>query len=282
MNILAQATGIHHAERSAVGWAFAYFFCLLCGYYILRSVRDEMGIQGGVENLQWVFTGTFLVMLAAVPAFGTAVARIPRARLIPVVYGFFIANILVFYLLLEATDNTRPIAGAFFIWTSVFNLFVVSVFWSFMADIFSNPQAKRLFGIIAAGGSAGALAGPSLTIGAVDLVGLPNLLLCSVAFLMGALVCVFRLNAWQHTQGGECEPDVAEGRGSANAAIGGSAFAGFFNVLRSPFLSGIGAYIILSTTVATFLYFTQAYLVRDTWSDPNPAYHFLRGAGFMR
>jgi len=140
-------------------WSFAYFFCLLCGYYILRPVRDEMGIQGGVENLQWLFTGTFLTMLAAVPLFGWVSSRYPRRKFLPIVYLFFVANLLIFYVLIQFRIAPTFTAQAFFIWVSVFNLFVVSVFWSFMADLYRNEQARRLFGFISAGGSLGALAG---------------------------------------------------------------------------------------------------------------------------
>src|SRR5712692_4047025 len=154
---------VRRGEVAAMLWSFAYFFCLLCGYYILRPVRDEMGIQGGVENLQWLFTGTFVTMLAAVPLFGWVSARFPRRKLLTIVYLFFVANLLIFYVLLQFRIAPTLTAQAFFIWATVFNLFVVSVFCSFMADLYRNEQARRLFGFISAGGSLGALAGPTLT-----------------------------------------------------------------------------------------------------------------------
>ena len=126
--LIAGAVNVREEEVHALLWSFAYFFCLLCGYYILRPLREEMGIAGGVRNLPWLFTGTFLVMLAAVPLFGAAVSRFPRRRLIPFVYRFFIGNILFFYLLFEIGAARVVLARAFFIWVSVFNLFVVSVF----------------------------------------------------------------------------------------------------------------------------------------------------------
>ena len=164
--------------------SFAYFFCLLGSYYILRPVRDEMGIEGGVENLQWVFTGTFLAMLVAVPVFGVAAARLPRHRLLPWVYYFFILNLLAFFALFQSGTATVYVARAFFIWVSVFNLFVVSVFWSFMADLFTNEQARRLFGFIAAGGSAGAIVGPAMTGALVRSLGPVNLLPISALLLV--------------------------------------------------------------------------------------------------
>src|SRR5277367_2499568 len=151
---------VRPGEGRALAWSFAYFFCLLSGYYVLRPLRDEMGVAGGVRNLQWLFTATFLVMLAAVPLYGALVARLPRRRLIPFVYHFFAANIVLFWLLLSLDVERVLVARAFFVWVSVFNLFAVSVFWSFMADLFSAEQGKRLFGFIGAGGTAGALLGP--------------------------------------------------------------------------------------------------------------------------
>src|SRR5688500_7379968 len=161
---LTRVVDVRPDEARALLWSFAYFFCLLAGYYVLRPLRDEMGIAGGVKNLQWLFTATFVVMLAAVPVFGAVVARVPRRRFIPLVYHFFVANIAIFWLLLALDVEKQLVARVFFVWISVFNLFAVSVFWSFMADLFSSDQGKRLFGFIAAGGSAGALAGPALTV----------------------------------------------------------------------------------------------------------------------
>ncbi len=131
---------------------------------MLRPLRDEMGIAGGVRKLQWLFTATFVVMLAAVPVFGAMVARLPRRRFVPLVYHFFVVNIAIFWLLLTFDVAQVQVARVFFVWISVFNLFAVSVFWSFMADLFASGQGKRLFGFIAAGGSAGALLGPALTV----------------------------------------------------------------------------------------------------------------------
>src|SRR5262245_51581900 len=150
-------------ELPALAWSFAYFFCLLCGYYVLRPVRDEMGIAGGLANLPWLITSAFVVMLAAVPLFGWVTAKLPRRVLLPAIYWFFIGNLLVFYLLMESGVAPAAVAHAFFVWVSVFNLFVVSVFWSFMVDIYTTEQGKRLFGLVAAGGSIGALAGPTIT-----------------------------------------------------------------------------------------------------------------------
>src|ERR1700731_5367871 len=131
-------------ERSATLWSFAYFFTLLAGYYVLRPLRDQMGIAGGVKNLPWLFTATFLSLLVAQPLYGALGARLPRGRFIPIVYHFFVANLALFWVLLTLKIEPVIVARVFFVWVSVFNLFAVAVFWSLMADIFSAEQGKRL------------------------------------------------------------------------------------------------------------------------------------------
>jgi AAA family ATP:ADP antiporter len=263
LRLLHRVVRVETAEVAAMLWSFGYFFCLLCSYYILRPVRDEMGIQGGPENLQWVFTGTFLTMLAAVPLFGWLSARCPRRVLLPVVYLFFTANLLAFFVLLETGAAPRLTAQAFFVWVSVFNLFVVSVFWSFMADLFRNEQARRLYGFISAGGSTGALVGPLLVTTVAPDFGPTALLPVSACFLLGALICIRRLGAW--ARGG-----VNEKRESAaGSALGGGVLAGIGLLLRSEYLLGIALYVVLFTVLSTFLYFQQAYIVSGTISDPG-------------
>ena len=193
VHLLGRAVKIRDGEIRALLWAFGYFFCLLTSYYILRPLRDEMGLRSGVENLQWLFSGTFLVMLVTAPIFGAVVSRFSRRQFIPWVYRFFVLNILIFFGLLTLGWGELHVARVFFVWVSVFNLFVVTVFWGFMADIFSNAQGKRLFGFIAAGGSAGALLGPSLTAFLALPLGPVNLLLVSAVFLELAVWCVGRL-----------------------------------------------------------------------------------------
>ncbi len=260
--LLQRLVQVRTGELRMLLWSFLYFFSLLCAYYILRPVRDEMGIQGGVENLQWVFTGTFVVMLAAVPLYGWAVARLPRRRLLPAVYLFFIANLLAFHLLMRAGLAPAATARAFFIWVSVFNLFVVSVFWSFMADIFSNAQARRLFGFIAAGGSAGAVSGPALTTLLAPLLGIADLLLVSMGFLAITLLCIGRLLTNAAAGAANSPPAQAAARGT-----GGGLWAGLRQVLASRYLLGICLYVLLYTTLSTFLYFEQAHIVKAAFED---------------
>ncbi len=255
--MLLRSLDVRHHELPALAWSFIYFFCLLCGYYVLRPVRDEMGIAGGIANLPWLFTGTFVAMLAAVPLFGWVTARFPRRVMLPAVYWFFIANLLVFYALMQSGVAAAAVAQALFVWVSVFNLFVVSVFWSFMVDLFSNEQGKRLFGVIAGGGSAGALTGPALTASLAVPLGVANLLLVSVLFLTVAVICIYRLLAW------DAQPDARLNavRAGSDEAIGGSIWAGIRAVLGSGYLLGICLYIVLFSLLYTFLYFEQARIV---------------------
>ncbi len=258
---LHQLLNVEPEELPALLWSFGYFFFLLCSYYILRPLRDEMGIAGGIAKLPWVFTGTFVAMLAAVPVFGLLAARLPRRRLLPLVYYFFIVNIFVFYALLQAGAEHELVARAFFIWVSVFNLFVVSVFWSFMVDLFNAAQAKRLFGFIAAGGSLGAIVGPFMTTLLAAPLGPVNLLPVSAALLSFAVVAIHRLNRWAH---GRAVQQTRE----AEAPLGGGVFAGVTLVARSPYLLGIALFIWLLTTLSTFVYFEQAHIVAENFGDP--------------
>ena len=262
---LQRLVDVESGEQKAMLWAFCYFFVLLCSYYILRPMRDEMGVAGGVENLQWLFTGTFIAMLAMVPLFGWLTSRYPRATFLPMVYGFFIINLLMFYLLFSSDVADVWVARCFFIWVSVFNLFVVSVFWSFMTDIFSNRQARKLFGFIAAGGTAGALVGPALTATLVKPLGPENLMLASAVLLGCAMFCIRQLILWRMAYD---DTDATISTSTGNP-LGGSVLAGIRLVFQSPYLLGIALLMLLFTTLATFLYFQQAQIIRDTFSDPS-------------
>ena len=259
--LLARVVAVRPGEARALLWSFAYFFCLLAGYYVLRPLRDEMGIAGGVKNLQWLFTATFVVMLAAVPVFGAVVARLPRKRFVPLVYHFFVLNIAVFWLLLTFDFERVHVARVFFVWISVFNLFAVSVFWSFMADLWTSESGKRLFGFIAAGGSAGALLGPSITVLLAVPLGPVNLLIVAALLLELAVLCAHRLES--------AVPQAADTtKPPESGAIGGGWLAGLAMVLRSPYLAGIALWVALLSLAGTFLYFQQADIVRAASDDP--------------
>ncbi len=263
---LKRLVDVRPEEARALLWSFAYFFCLLAGYYVLRPLRDEMGIAGGVRNLHWLFTATFVVMLAAVPLFGALVARLPRRRFIALVYHFFVANIAIFWLLLTFEVSKVEVARVFFVWISVFTLFAVSVFWSFMADLFSSGQAKRLFGFIAAGGSAGALCGPALTVWLAGPLGPVNLLLVAALLLEAAVLCAHRLEAAVPRDIGSNAQRTAAI--AAQQPLGGNWFAGFVLLARSPYLAGIALWVLLLSLAGTFLYFQQANIVAAASDDP--------------
>lgn len=283
LRLLQYAVPVQARELAAVLWSFAYFFCLLGGYYILRPVRDEMGIQGGVEQLQWLFTGTFIAMLVAVPLFAWVASRFPRRTFVPAVYYFFIANILIFYGLFQLDIAETTLARAFFIWTSVFNLFVISVFWSFMADIFTSAQAKRLFAFIAAGGSTGAIAGPATTGLLAPAIGPVNLLPVAAAVLSLALIAIHKLRHWDvaagHGQGRSNAPTEPD-RVSTERPVGGGVLTGIQRVFANPYLIGICGFILLYTTLATFLYFQQAHIVEDAFADSGQRTAVFAGIDF--
>jgi AAA family ATP:ADP antiporter len=264
---LRNTVQVEPGEGPALFWSFSYFFALLCSYYIIRPLRDEMGILGGVENLQWLFTGTLLAMTAAIPLFGWVSSRFPRQRFLPFVYAFFIINLLLFYSFMGSDTPPAYIARSFFIWTSVFNLFVVSVFWSYMTDLYSNAQAGRLFGFIAAGGTVGALTGPAITALLVEPIGTRNLLLVSALFLSWAIICIAKLSAWSEMTASNHETLQEDQQPALESPLGGSIWAGVVMVVRSPYLLGICLLMLLFTTLATFLYLMQAQIIRDAFVD---------------
>ena len=266
---LARVVNVRPGEARALLWSFAYFFCLLAGYYVLRPLRDEMGIAGGVRNLPWLFTATFFVMLAVVPVFGAVVAKLPRRRFVPLVYHFFVLNIAVFWLLLALDVGTVHVARVFFVWISVFNLFAVSVFWSFMADLYASEQGKRLFGFIAAGGSAGALLGPAVTVGLAEPIGHVNLLIVAALLLEAAVLCALRLEAAAARLRTEAPAAAAAAPARPDTAgLGGGWLAGITMVLRSRYLAGIALWVALLSLAGTFLYFQQASIVAAASDDP--------------
>ena len=255
-------TNAESEEVMPLTWAFLYFFFLLCGYYILRPVRDEMAIEGGVQHLPWMMTGTFATLLVATPLFGYLSARVSRYRLLLTVYGFFAANLVGFFVLLMSHITPEWVARVFFVWLSVFNLFVVSVFWSFMADLFTPEQGARLFAVIAAGGSTGAMTGPLLTAGLTYVVPIATLMLISAAFLVACCICIHQLDRWAQRHA------VAQVR-QQGEPIGGSIWAGIRLAVTSPYLMGICLYLFCLTTTATFLYLEQTRLVGAQILSPD-------------
>ncbi len=276
---LHRMVDVQPGEARGLCWASLFHFCLLCAYYVLRPIRDEMGVQGGVDQLQWLFLATLLAMIAVVPLFGWLTSHMSRQRFLPYSYLFFIANLLGFFVLFRLGVREVHVARTFFVWVSVFNLFVVSVFWSFMSDLFDDAQSKRLFGFIAAGGTAGALAGPAVAGGLANLVGVTNLLLISIALLGVVLICLQRLRVWASSLPVNDQEQVGPGRepGTARQAraafrnhdkLEGGLWSGVKLVFGSSYLQGICVFMVLYTTLSTFLYFQQAHIVEAALDDP--------------
>ncbi|GAB4190558.1 MAG: MFS transporter [Wenzhouxiangellaceae bacterium] len=251
---------VDRGELARVTWSFLFFFTLLGGYFMLRPVRDAVAVANGVNNIPWLFTATLAVMLLLTPVYGWVVARFPRRVFLPVVYIFFIVNLLLFYALFELQVAPQAVTRIFFVWLSVFNLFVVSVFWSFMVDIYNSSQARRLFGLIAAGGSLGAILGPLLTATLAELIGVPNLLLGATVMISLATVSIFILR--RHSR----EEDPAQ-QVEDREIMGGSILEGALRVVSSRYLLMICGLMLLHNTSATFLYNLRAHTVAAASDD---------------
>ena len=255
--LLRRLVDVRPGEGAAMLAGFAYFFCLLCGYYLLRPLRDALGLVGGAGQLQWLFTATFVAMLLLVPVFGLLAQRWPPGRFVAIIYRFFAFNILCFGALFAAGVQELAVSRVFFVWISVYNLFVVSIFWSVLADHFSSEQGRRLFGFIAAGGTAGALAGPAAA-ALLAGIGVAWLAVLAALLLEMALQCCRRLQR--------------EAPGSRHALqrrepLGGDVLAGVKLVLREPYLLGIVGYLLLHSFASTFLYFEQGRIVAASLAD---------------
>jgi ATP:ADP antiporter, AAA family len=258
-------------EERAVILAFGYFFMLMCSYYLLRPLRDAMAIEAGLKNLPWLYVGTFATMLVLSPGFAALVARVRKALLLPLTYAFFATNLLVFYLLFKIVPDAQWLAVSFFIWVSAFNMFVVSVFWSFMADVFRDEEAKRLFGPIAAGGGTGAILGPLLMQFLVPRIGVDAVVGLSVLFLLGTMPCIRGLARWAEARHGRfvLPPDDPEAR------IGGRVLSGFLLVARTPYLLGVTAIIAIGSIAAAFMYNELLSHVEQTYPDLATRGQFL-------
>jgi AAA family ATP:ADP antiporter len=240
---------VHAGELRAVALSFAYFFCVLAAYYVVRPVREQLAAAVGSTQLPWFYAATFVATLALTPVFSALISRWPRPIVVPVVYAFFIACLLAFVPLftMHGLLSPRALGIVFFVWVSVFNLFVVSVFWSFMADIWDQQQARRLFPVIALGGTAGAIIGPAITRSLVEVIGVAPLLLVSAALLGAAMGCVFLLGRWSRVHGMRREA-VHE------AAVGGGMFDGLKQVFADPFMRGMAVLMVLGDCIGTINY----------------------------
>ena len=269
MNLLRRVVDVKPGEVRAMLWACAYFFFILSAYYIIRPIRDEMGNAGGVRNLPWLFTGTMIVTILAQPLFAALVQRFKARVFIAITYSFFALNLFLFYLLLELmpADQRVWIGRVFFIWVSVFNMFVVSIFWAFMVDLFRTDQGKRLFGFIGVGGTIGGITGGVITAALVRAVGQSNLLLVSAVLLEVAVFCVWTLSKGTEQRALQVGDAPAASAGTQERVVGGGVLAGITHVARSPYLLAVCMYMIFFTVTTTILYFQQQIVAERFFSD---------------
>ena len=251
VSALARRLPVRPGEGARVSLSALYFFALLSSYYVLRPVRDEMGVRAGIGKMPWLFTATSVVMLLAVPLFGWVVSRFPRRRLVPAMHLLFASNLLILSAALRSRGSARWAGPFLFVWVSVVSVLAVSASWSLFSDIYAREEARRLFGIIAAGGSAGALAGPAAT----------SLLAPRVdaAWLLGVSAVLFLACAALSQTLAQSAP--ASGREPPSRPIGGAALSGVGRTARSPLLLALVAALVCSTFVSTVLYFSQTEIV---------------------
>jgi ATP:ADP antiporter, AAA family len=273
-HIVHRLVSVRPEELPVLLAAFATLFCMFSSYTILRPIRDTMGITSGVEKLPSLFWGTFIVMLALQPVYGWLTSRFRRPVFLPWVYAFFTANLLGFYLWFNLQQDHVWIARTYYVWVSVFNFFIVAVFWSLMADVFTREQAGRMFGFIAAGASAGGLLGPLIASQLALPLGTINLLLISAALLAGSQFFMLRVTHWHRQFGSGARGDEVD------TPLGGGILAAFHQVIRSPYLLGIALFVILLSWVTTFLYLEQQAFVAKVFATSDERTRFFSNVDF--
>ncbi|HLQ09613.1 MAG TPA: MFS transporter [Steroidobacteraceae bacterium] len=283
--LLRRLIVLQPGETPALLASFATLLCMFASYTILRPVRDALGITSGLETIPYLFWGVFAVMLLLQPLYGWLTSRFPRSVFLPWVYGFFALNLLIFWVWFRLQADHTWIARTYFVWVSVFNLFVVAAFWSLMADVFTREQAGRLFGFIWAGASTGGLLGPLIDRKLAVPLGAINLLPLSAGLLLVSLLFMAQVIRWQRRRaasGPQAAAAIAAGAAAprAQGGVGGGVFAAFGQVVRSPYLLGIAAFVLLMTWVSTFLYLEQQAFVAKVFSNANERTRFFAGIDF--
>lgn len=276
--LLQRSARIEAQELPTVVAAAILFFAVFAGYFAVRPVRETVGTILGRGRVQDLLVVTWVVSIGVVMLYATLVARMRRALLLPAIYGFIALLLAVIGLALRANPDNVVVGATFYVLISVVNLFFVSVFWSFMLEILSKEQSKRLFGVIAVGGTAGALVGPLLTDLTVSKIGNPGVLFMGAGFFVLAIYCQRKLlrQAAMSSAGAGAAAGAAGATGAGTAGAGGdqplgsaNPFAGMLLVFKSPYLLGIAAFMLLLSSVTTFLYMDQLDVVRRTFSDPE-------------
>ncbi len=263
-DLVARLFNLERHEAGAVIAGFGMFFLLFAALFMLRPVRETMGVAGGVDNLAWMFTATFVGMLLAMPVFGWVAARVARRRILYWVFGHVAATLLLFAAGMAASPQDPWMARGFYVWYSVFNLLAISVAWSVLVDVFAIGQAKRLFALMASGASLGGLCGPLLADRLVTTLDHAGLLAVSALCLVASALAASRVQRWR-----DQHPLPADAEAPSQRPLGGNPFAGALDVLRSPYLMGIAVFVLLLATLNTFLYLRQAELVAEMFPDPT-------------
>jgi AAA family ATP:ADP antiporter len=260
---LQRVARIEADEVRPVAVAFVLFFCVLCGYFMLRPVRETIGTVLGEAEVENLFAMTFFASVAVIPLYGLACSRLPRAVVLASVYAIFGGSLLVLAALMNADPDNLYAARFFYVWISVFNLFVVSVFWTLMVDRSTPEQAKRLFGVIAAGGTIGGVVAPLATDALIEPIGRTGVLVVSASLFGIAIACqMLLLRIWRaRGEAGE--------RAEQTRPLGGNPFAGITKVVRSPYLLGFCGFVLLLSAATTFLYFEQLRVVAETFPDED-------------
>ncbi|MEQ1693619.1 MAG: MFS transporter [Gemmatimonas sp.] len=271
-------------EGAVLLWATAYYFLVLCAYYVIRPIRDDIGASSGADKLAWLFTGTMVGMLLVHPLYTSLVSKLRRRAFIGWTYRFFILNLIVFYVLFRIVTPAQSVwvGRVFFIWTSIFNLFVVSVFWSLITDVFRPGQGKRLFGVVAVGGTVGAILGGTITTALIGVLGPLNLMLVSAVILELAVRASQVLdNAELGMRDAEVASEPAAVVASGDAShdvIGGGMLDGIKHIMSSPYLLGVASLILFYTISSTFLYFQQVDVVARVFGEDREARTRVFGA----
>ena len=269
--LLQTFTNVRRDELAQTLVAALFFFCVLTALMVVRPAREALGMQRGIEAIRWLFIATVVITLAMNPLFGFLVSRFRRMVFIAATYLFFAFGLVVFYFLLVVAPTAigETSGQVFYVWFSVFNLFATMLFWALMADRFTLEQSQRLFGAIALGGTLGAIFGPWLASVLAKPLGTAALLLIAAAFLVMAV-----LAAWWFSR---LQPAAGSQPSSDHEVIGGNAFEGLLAVLRSPYLLGTAAYVLIVAVIATFIYFTRLQMVAALGIDTD-----TRTAAFAR
>jgi len=276
--LLRRLVVLEPGEAPAVLASLATLLCTFSSYTMLRPVRDALGVTSGLDKIPYLFWGVFLVMLLLQPVYGWLTSRYPRSVFLPWVYGFFVINLLLFWVWFRLQADHTWIARTYYVWVSVFNLFVVAAFWSLMADVFSREQAVRLFGFIWAGASAGGLIGPFVARELALPIGAINLLPISAALLCVALLLMMQVIRWQ--RGRAAPAAAASAPAVAEHGVGGGVLAAFAQVARSPYLMGITVFVFFMTWVSTFFYLEQQSFVAKVFHNADERARFFASIDF--